>query len=74
MDEHDIKAQLESLDLSDSKSIEDYARNLVGASFQDILDLGVQEVDSVTNRSNQKYVLGEIAERTQMHADRKSVV
>ena len=41
MDEHDIKAQLESLDLSDSKSIEDYARNLVGASFQDILDLGI---------------------------------
>ena len=30
--------------------------------------VAVQEVDSVTNRSNQKYVLGEIAERTQMYA------
>lgn len=29
--------------------------------------VAVQEVDSVTNRSKQKYVLGEIAERTQMH-------
>lgn len=29
--------------------------------------VAVQEVDSVTNRSKQKYVLGEIAERTQMY-------
>lgn len=30
--------------------------------------VAVQELDSVTNRSNGKYVLGEIAERTQMYA------
>lgn len=30
--------------------------------------VAIQEVDSMTNRSGQKYVLGEIAERTQMHA------
>ena len=29
--------------------------------------VAIQEVDSMTNRSGQKYVLGEIAERTQMH-------
>ena len=30
--------------------------------------VAIQEVDSMTNRSGKKYVLGEIAERTQMHA------
>lgn len=30
--------------------------------------VAIQEVDSMTNRSNRKYVLGEIAERTQMNA------
>lgn len=30
--------------------------------------VAIQEVDSMTNRSGRKYVLGEIAERTQMHA------
>ena len=30
--------------------------------------VAIQEVDSMTNRSRQKYVLGEIAERTQMYA------
>ena len=30
--------------------------------------VAVQELDSMTTRSNQKYVLGELAERTQMHA------
>ena len=29
--------------------------------------VAIQEVDSMTNRSGQKYVLGEIADRTQMH-------
>ena len=47
-------------------------------SFQRIADIitnempdvvAVQEVDSMTRRSNQHYVLGEIAERTQMHAN-----
>lgn len=30
--------------------------------------VAVQEIDSMTNRSGKKYVLGEIAERTKMHA------
>lgn len=30
--------------------------------------VAVQELDSMTTRSNQKYVLGELAERVQMHA------
>ena len=30
--------------------------------------IAVQELDSMTTRSNQQYVLGELAERTQMHA------
>ena len=30
--------------------------------------VAVQELDSMTTRSNQQYVLGELAERTQMHA------
>ena len=40
--------------------------NVINNASPDVV--AVQEVDSVTNRSNQKYVLGEIAERTQMHA------
>lgn len=40
--------------------------NVINNACPDVV--AVQEVDSVTNRSNQKYVLGEIAERTQMHA------
>lgn len=39
--------------------------NVINNASPDVV--AVQEVDSVTNRSNQKYVLGEIAERTQMH-------
>lgn len=30
--------------------------------------VAIQELDSMTNRSGKTYVLGEIAERTQMHA------
>ena len=30
--------------------------------------VAIQELDSMTTRSNQQYVLGELAERTQMHA------
>ncbi|WP_297181631.1 endonuclease/exonuclease/phosphatase family protein [uncultured Phocaeicola sp.] len=40
--------------------------NVINNACPDVV--AIQEVDSVTNRSNQKYVLGEIAERTQMHA------
>lgn len=40
--------------------------NVINNASPDVV--AVQEVDSVTNRSNQKYVLGEIAERTQMYA------
>lgn len=39
--------------------------NVINNASPDVV--AVQEVDSVTNRSRQKYVLGEIAERTQMH-------
>lgn len=39
--------------------------NVINNASPDVV--AVQEVDSVTNRSKQKYVLGEIAERTQMH-------
>lgn len=40
--------------------------NVINNASPDIV--AIQEVDSMTNRSRQKYVLGEIAERTQMHA------
>lgn len=40
--------------------------NVINNASPDVV--AIQEVDSVTNRSKQKYVLGEIAERTQMHA------
>lgn len=40
--------------------------NVINNASPDVV--AVQEVDSMTNRSGQKYVLGEIAERTQMHA------
>lgn len=40
--------------------------NVINNACPDVV--AIQEVDSVTNRSHQKYVLGEIAERTQMHA------
>lgn len=40
--------------------------NVINNACPDVV--AVQEVDSITNRSNRKYVLGEIAERTQMHA------
>lgn len=39
--------------------------NVINNASPDVVAL--QEVDSMTNRSKQKYVLGEIAERTQMH-------
>ena len=39
--------------------------NVINNTSPDVV--AIQEVDSVTNRSGQKYVLGEIAERTQMH-------
>ena len=39
--------------------------NVINNTSPDVL--AIQEVDSMTNRSGQKYVLGEIAERTQMH-------
>ena len=39
--------------------------NVINNTSPDVVD--IQEVDSMTNRSGQKYVLGEIAERTQMH-------
>lgn len=40
--------------------------NVINNACPDVV--AIQEVDSVTNRSHQKYVLGEIAERTQIHA------
>lgn len=40
--------------------------NVINNACPDVV--AVQEVDSMTNRSGKKYVLGEIAERTQMHA------
>lgn len=48
--------------------VRDFQRiaNVINNASPDVV--AVQEVDSVTNRSHQKYVLGEIAERTQMHA------
>jgi endonuclease/exonuclease/phosphatase family metal-dependent hydrolase len=39
--------------------------NVINNTSPDVA--AIQEVDSMTNRSGQKYVLGEIAERTQMH-------
>ena len=40
--------------------------NVINNEAPDVV--AVQEIDSMTTRSNQTYVLGEIAERTQMHA------
>lgn len=40
--------------------------NVINNASPDVV--AVQEVDSMTNRSGKKYVLGEIAERTQMHS------
>lgn len=40
--------------------------NVINNASPDVV--AIQEVDSMTKRSGQKYVLGEIAERTQMHA------
>lgn len=40
--------------------------NVITNASPDVV--AVQEVDSMTNRSGHKYVLGEIAERAQMHA------
>lgn len=39
--------------------------NVINNASPDVV--AIQEVDSMTSRSGQKYVLGEIAERTQMH-------
>ena len=39
--------------------------NVINNTSPDVV--AIQEVDSMTNRSRQKYVLGEIADRTQMH-------
>lgn len=39
--------------------------NVINNTSPDVV--AIQEVDSMTNRSGKKYVLGEIAERTQMH-------
>ena len=41
--------------------------NVINNEAPDVV--AVQEIDSMTTRSNQTYVLGEIAERTQMHAN-----
>lgn len=40
--------------------------NVINNALPDVV--AVQELDSVTRRSEGKYVLGEVAERTQMHA------
>ena len=40
--------------------------NVINNASPDVV--AIQEVDSMTRRSGQKYVLGEIAERTQMTA------
>lgn len=40
--------------------------NVINNASPDVV--AIQEVDSMTKRSGNKYVLGEIAERTQMHA------
>lgn len=40
--------------------------NVINNASPDVV--AIQEVDSMTSRSGQKYVLGEIADRTQMHA------
>lgn len=40
--------------------------NVINNASPDVV--AVQEVDSMTNRSGKKYVLGEVAERTQMHS------
>lgn len=40
--------------------------NVINNASPDVV--AIQEVDSMTNRSGKKYVLGEIADRTQMHA------
>ena len=39
--------------------------NVINNASPDVV--AIQDVDSMTNRSGQKYVLGEIADRTQMH-------
>ena len=40
--------------------------NVINNASPDVV--AIQELDSMTVRSGQKYVLGELAERTQMHA------
>lgn len=40
--------------------------NVINNASPDVV--AIQEVDSMTSRSGQKYILGEIADRTQMHA------
>lgn len=40
--------------------------NVINKACPDVV--AIQEVDSITNRSQRKYILGEIAECTQMHA------
>ena len=40
--------------------------NVINNETPDVV--AVQELDSMTTRSNQTYVLAEVAERTQMHA------
>ena len=48
--------------------VRDYQRiaNIIINEAPDVV--AIQELDSMTTRSEQKYVLGELAERTQMHA------
>ena len=48
--------------------VRDYQRiaNVIINESPDVV--AIQELDSMTTRSEQKYVLGELAERTQMHA------
>ena len=48
--------------------VRDYQRiaNVIIREAPDVV--AIQELDSMTTRSEQKYVLGELAERTQMHA------
>ena len=49
--------------------VRDYQRiaNVIINESPDVV--AIQELDSMTTRSEQKYVLGELAERTQMHGN-----
>lgn len=62
--------KLMSYNIKNANSMDDVCNfqriaNVINNTSPDVV--AIQEVDSMTNRSGQKYVLGEIAERTQMH-------